>query len=147
MIIKNDLIRYGISYNPITGDLTGRSIYYSKGYLAFKFLHKKYKVHRIAFLWMTGKFSNKSIDHINRNKIDNRWENLREVTDKQNADNRYYGAKYGRGVYWSYRKYQAQINVNGKKCVVGRFSNVSDAVRAFVIADINAHDNYEEAWV
>lgn len=76
------------------------------------------------------------IDHKNRNPLDDRIENLREVTISQNMCNRGItktgkeNSKY-KGVYWkkSTRKWEAKIGVNGKYINLG-----------------SCHDNPEEAY-
>lgn len=57
------------------------------GYRVVCIDRKIYKMHRLAFLYMTGSFPKLFIDHINRNKDDNRWINLREVTKSENGHN------------------------------------------------------------
>ena len=47
-----------------------------------------FPAHRIAFLWMTGRWPEPETDHINGIRNDNRWSNLREVTVSQNQLNR-----------------------------------------------------------
>jgi hypothetical protein len=59
----------------------------SNGYRVIKIKNKMYKEHRLVFLYFTGGLP-KILDHINRNKEDNRIENLREVSDALNAQNR-----------------------------------------------------------
>jgi hypothetical protein len=51
-------------------------------------LNKSFATHRVAFLWMTGRWPEPETDHINRVKNDNRWSNLREATTSQNQRNR-----------------------------------------------------------
>lgn len=58
------------------------------GYLIFKIKGKQYKAHRIAWLLNYGSFPETELDHINRNKLDNRIENLRECTRKEQCLNR-----------------------------------------------------------
>lgn len=63
--------------------------YDKDGYLIIKVKGKQFKYHRIVWLLNYGDFPNGEIDHINRNKNDNRIENLRLATRKiqnQNKD-------------------------------------------------------------
>ena len=50
--------------------------------------NRLYHAHRIAWLWMTGEWPNGEVDHINRDPLDNRWSNLRDVTRKENEANK-----------------------------------------------------------
>lgn len=59
------------------------------GYLIFKIKGKQYKAHRVAWLLCNGNFPNGELDHINRNKLDNRIENLRisnRIEQNRNKD-------------------------------------------------------------
>jgi hypothetical protein len=56
------------------------------GYLRHRIGKTVFRAHRVAFLLMTGRWA-KIIDHVNRDSTDNRWCNLREVTNRQNAMN------------------------------------------------------------
>ena len=57
------------------------------GYLIIKIKGKQYKAHRLVFAYHNGRFPTMEIDHINRNRLDNRIENLREVDRQTNIDN------------------------------------------------------------
>jgi len=57
------------------------------GYLILKIKGTHYKAHRIVWLMHNGEFPKGEIDHINRNRTDNRIENLRVVDRKTNANN------------------------------------------------------------
>jgi hypothetical protein len=48
---------------------------------------KTYQAHRLAFLYMTGKFPPDEVDHINHEPSDNRFVNLRQVTRLENLRN------------------------------------------------------------
>jgi hypothetical protein len=56
------------------------------GYLRAKYSGKNYYIHRLAYRLMTGA-DPRYIDHINGNRSDNRWLNLREVSKMQNRHN------------------------------------------------------------
>ena len=80
--------------------------------------------HRIAFFLQMGRFPKECIDHINGDRLDNRWCNLREVTRSQNQMNK---GPYGKvpqyiGVSWdkSKNRYVAYVRFNGKRIYIGR---------------------------
>lgn len=58
------------------------------GYLIVKVKGKQFKAHRIVWLLHHGVFPNGELDHKNRNRSDNRIENLREATRKMQVENR-----------------------------------------------------------
>lgn len=58
-----------------------------KGYAHISLLGKKYKAHRLAWLYVYGHFPKNEIDHINRVRDDNRIANLRDVTRAENMQN------------------------------------------------------------
>ena len=57
------------------------------GYRQLSIKPKVYLVHRLAALYMTGKFPQDDTDHINGDRADNRWVNLRFVTRSENNKN------------------------------------------------------------
>lgn len=59
------------------------------GYLILKVKGRQFKAHRIAWLLYYGDFPKSELDHINRNRTDNRIENLRESNREQQIRNRY----------------------------------------------------------
>ena len=73
-------------------------------------------------------------DHINGNGLDNRRENLRVVTCRQNQQNQHVitTSKYP-GVHWHkrYQKWQAQIWIEGKNRFLGYFDDENDAYHAY----------------
>jgi len=75
-----------------------------------------------------------AIDHINRNKLDNRKSNLRECTDSENCRNQ--GKRRGcssrhRGVSWNKRKsaWQVVIREGGKLKWKGWFDSEDEAAK------------------
>lgn len=108
----------------------------STGYMRTMFNKKRHKTHRLIWIHHYGNIeSNMQIDHINGNRIDNRIENLRVVSNQQNSFNSHntkgYSIKNG--------KYQAEIKINGKSKYLGLFSNEIDARNAYLDAKRKYH--------
>lgn len=98
-MITQEYLRERFDYNPETGIMTFKKDYRrnkagtqagyltDRGYLRVKLKGKHYRLHRIIWMWVHGTFPVNEIDHINRNRMDNRLSNLRDVTRKVNANN------------------------------------------------------------
>lgn len=74
-------------------------------------------------------------DHINHNTLDNRRDNLREVTPTQNFHNARISRKNTsgyKGVSWNKnaQKWEAYIYIKRKRIHIGIYDNVQDAYRA-----------------
>lgn len=106
-----------------------------RGYLTAKLDYRIYYLHRAAWLYMTGTWPANDIDHIDQNKSNNRWRNLREATRKQNIENgprRKNNTSGEIGVTWNKleKKWVARITHKRKKLSLGYFVNFDDAVAA-----------------
>lgn len=108
------------------------------GYRLIFILNKRVREHRLAFLYVKGNMpeKNRDVDHINGNRSDNRWENLRTCTRSENLQNKRkngYGTSKYRGVsfYKNRNKYEAYIDKNGKRKKLGYFDREIDAARAY----------------
>lgn len=89
------------------------------------------------------------VDHINRNRLDNRRANLRIVTHQENHQNRgpTRGHKYC-GVYFAPKKnrtgrWRARIKVDGKLRHIGWFKTEEEAGRA---AEAWSRENLPQRW-
>lgn len=105
------------------------------GYVQFMIDGKLYLAHRLAWLYVYGVFPEGPIDHINRNKQDNRLNNLRACTNSENEYNkslRKVNTSGVTGVTWVAKrnKWQVQIRCNKEQVFIGRFNNFEDAVKA-----------------
>lgn len=69
------------------GDIAG-CIDKSSGYMRVYFNGVKYYIHQLIWMYMTGNWSDREIDHINLDKTDNRWSNLREASPSENSCNK-----------------------------------------------------------
>ncbi len=105
------------------------------GYLQITVQSRLYLAHRLAWLHTHGEWPKEQLDHINRNRSDNRIANLREVTHKQNLQN---AGKYSNntsgypGVSWNKRisKWRARIKHNYKYIHLGYFTTIEEAIAA-----------------
>ena len=116
------------------------------GYVQIKYKYKKYLAHRLAFLYMTGKFPEFEIDHKNGVRSDNCWMNLRESTRPENAHN-IGGAKVTSktgvlGIYKSGGKFAARIGVNNARIYLGTFNTPELAHAAYLQAKNELHPTH-----
>ena len=105
------------------------------GYIKIYYEGKLYRAHRLAWLYMTGVWPDSEIDHINGDRSDNRWANLRSALPHQNRQNTLLIPNNSSGyigVSWSSnrRKWAAAIQHLGKTKWLGYFDNKEDARNA-----------------
>ena len=87
------------------------------------------------------------VDHIDRNRLNNKRSNLRIVTPSQSSMNRNKGTnnKSGyKGVHWykTRKKWVASIYINKRNKSLGRFDNIIDAAKAYNEAAKKLHKEY-----
>lgn len=117
----------------------------TKGYKLVGLNRKTYKVHRIIYEMFNGEIpAGKQVDHIDRNKNNNKIENLRIVTDQQNKFNRGINKNNTsghRGVHWNVKsqKWQSRIQVGGRCIHLGYFKNNLEAIQAYREAELRYH--------
>lgn len=86
-------IRSYFAYDPDTGIISrtdrknSNGSFDKDGYLILKIKTHHYKAHRVAWFLYYGDFPTLEIDHINRNRSDNRISNLRESDREMNNRN------------------------------------------------------------
>ena len=107
------------------------------GYAIAQIRGKSVRMHR----WLLGAGDGQEIDHVNRNKSDNRRSNLRFCTHAENMMNRAEvetgipsNSTTGlKGVSWreSHGKYSATLWDNGKAVHIGYFSTAEQASRTY----------------
>ena len=140
----------GWTYNLETGEIfTSRgkvcNATNAKGYVQCGMsIHKKGKTanfyilygHHFAWFWVNGNVEINEIDHINRNKTDNRICNLRNVTHQVNTWN----SKH-KGYYYHKRdkKYMARIALNNKTIYLGLYDTPEEARQAYLNAKQKYH--------
>ncbi len=142
-------------YDPDTGILYGRGCkaigsVSNTGYLMVEINKKHRTLHRFIFELQGIEIpEGMQVDHINGIKTDNRWDNLRLVSPRDNAKNRATSTLNTSGtigVCWhkANNRWFAQIHVDGHKTYLGSFVEFSDAVNARKNAEVlyGYHENH-----
>ena len=105
------------------------------GYLQITVCSRLHRAHRLAWLYVYGSWPKDQIDHINRNRTDNRSSNLRDVSHKQNGQNASKPSNNTSGhpgVVWHKQssKWVARIMHNYKQIHLGYFTDIEEAISA-----------------
>jgi hypothetical protein len=149
MALTHKRVREMLDYSPETGELVwlknrrmgpklvgARAGYVDgNGRLMVQLDKEAHHAGRLIWLWVTGSWPLGVVDHEDRNPLNNRWKNLRDVTQQVNTQNRSMNSnnKSGvRGVYWNKQqgKWHAQIAKDRKKIHLGFFVELTAAVAA-----------------
>ena len=114
---------------------------YPNGYHHIQIDGIAHRTARLAWLYVTGTLPKKFIDHINGDKSDNRWGNLREASDGQNQLNRGLPVNNRSGIKGvrfeeARQKWRAQIVVDNVAINLGRFSTQEAAKEARYQAEV-----------
>jgi hypothetical protein len=128
------------NYDPETGVFTRKKAFHKsragkvmggisvRGYLKIKIDGIMYSAGPLAWFYMTGKWPKLEIDHIDRNKTNNVFSNLREATTNQNQAN---AGRYGRA-----SPYRGVMRVGKNKWrVVLKYDNKSRHVGVYDTRD------------
>lgn len=149
-MITQDYLKSVVDYNPLTGVFTlkvdsgkkkageraeHRDVF---GYMITTLPGKRGKFgggqkrsHRLAFLYMLGEWPEEEVDHINGDRSDNRWINLRPVTSSENGRNSSVSSRNTSGVVGvSYHKKRKQWRARIAQRHLGWFSTKEEAIAA-----------------
>ena len=142
-----------LRYDPGTGVFTrisngkhvGRKGW--KGYLYIDLHGSPHPAHRLAWMYMTGKWPVDLIDHKDGDKGNNRLSNLRPATNRQNRFNdKGHPRKYDlpRGVRRNTRseRFRAEIKINGKSKSLGSFDTPEEASEFYQLAADLLHGEF-----
>ena len=107
-----------------------------KGYNQIRIDRVLHRSNLLAWHYMMGEWPKSLIDHKNRKKDDDRWENLREATRPQNAANskmRKNNTSGARGVHKTDNKkpFRARITIDGERILLGDFERLEDAATVY----------------
>lgn len=156
--ITFEQLRRLVSYNQKTGIFTwnvdARSYkqgdvagYYNKanGYVRLIFKKDQYYAHVLAWLYMTGYWPKKEIDHEDTDGSNNKWSNLREATHAQNGWNKNKSIRNTtgyKGVCVCGNKFAASIIANGKQTRLGTFGSAKKAALVYDEAAVRIHGKF-----
>jgi hypothetical protein len=149
-LLTADQLRKLLSYNPETGvfhwrvgysnvsagDVAGYAT--AAGYLVVGLFGEKFRMHRLAWLHVHGRWPTGTVDHIDTDRTNSRIANLRDVTQAINTQNRRNPTKANTsgllGVYWSARRkgFMASVSLNKKKKRRGPYKTAERAYAAYV---------------
>ena len=107
--------------------------------------HRIYKAHRLVWLYIHGEPVPDVIDHVDHNRRNNRFSNLRAATKLQNGansrvrKNNTTGVK-GVGLWHGY--YRARIMYEGKDITIGCFKTLEEAAKARFEAASRLHGTF-----
>lgn len=107
----------------------------SRGYLETRANQKIIRMHRL----ITGASEGEDVDHINHNPMDNRKENLRRCSHKENCSNTSISKNNTSGqtgVIFNEGKWDARIKHNYYNLYIGRFDTFEEAVEARIAKEI-----------
>lgn len=151
--LSADRLRELLQYNPDTGHFTNRSgrqvgfLVPPKNYMRILVDGRQWLAHRLAWLYVHGRWPHEQIDHINGVKTDNRLVNLREVSPEVNMqnvrgpkkNNKYAGLL---GAHWDSRhgRWVSQLSIKGKNRYLGRFDTPEQAHAAYIAAKRRLHE-------
>lgn len=143
-------LRELLAYDPSTGAFAwvgkriGRSVGKEfagstrhDGYIVINIDGRSCRAHQLAWLYVYGEWPPFPIDHINRERADNRIANLRLASKAENmANTETRAGKKITGVRFVAHagKYMARLGVGGKTVFLGYFLKEEDAHRAYRIA-------------
>jgi hypothetical protein len=158
-MITRDRLKELLSYDPEAGvfcwlvqtsnraKLGGVAGYrHRTGYIYIGVDGKRYRAHRLAWLYMTGKWP-KCLDHCDLDGCNNAFANLREATHSQNQANRRHqiNNKAGiKGVYFNeyMQKWQSCICKDQRSRHLGYFDSKEAAAAAYAAAAEAVFDEF-----
>lgn len=162
-MLTAEIARQALSYDPDSGSLTwlisrgtvkaGSKVcrVSNRGYLTVKIFGKTYQAHRVAWLIVHGEWPI-TIDHINRQRTDNRLVNLRNATQQQNMCNvprKRTNTSGVRGVSWHSQseKWQVEVKADGKRYYLGSYQDIELAELVASEGRLKLHKEYASCTI
>lgn len=162
-MLTAEFVREILDYNPDTGVFTWKVArsrtrvgsvagYFqaSRGYWLIKIYGRLYPAHRLAWLYVHGTWPADQLDHRNRQRADNRIENLREATQTQNNANQglaSHNTSGAKGIYFrkTSGRWFAEIRCGGTYRWLGSFATPEEAQKSYAAAASEVFGEYAHA--
>ncbi len=121
------------------------------GYRAIVLGRRTYRVSRLAWLHETKRWPVGVIDHINGNRSDDRWENLRDVSPAENALNKSLNRNNATGVSgvrWDAERerYVGRLAIDGERKYLGSFETIEEAEAARQAAEVEHYGEFRREY-
>ncbi len=118
-----------------------------RGYKQGSVFGLNFRAHQVIWAMMTGEWNAADIDHIDMNKSNNSWANLRAASRSENKFNvglRPDNTSGIKGVWYhsQCRKWAAEVYANGKKHSLGVFPTKQDASDVAAEARLRLHGDF-----
>ena len=156
--ITQSLLKELFSYHPDgylirnrNGKAVESALHKGHRYARISVKNKAYAVHRIVFLWHHG-YLPQVTDHIDNDRLNNRIENLREVTHQQNSFNKkrdFNSASPYKGVKPASRArknglvpWEVSVSFNKKQIYLGTFNDIEVANQVAIAAREKYHGQF-----
>lgn len=170
-----ELLRNRVSYDPINGELTWKpcGVEWFMNLAGWSRLHGKFagkpvkkrsrgyvivvitvdgreinaRGHRVAWALMTGAYPEQEIDHIDGDRGNNKWSNLRLADHQSNQWNKGPSARNRSGIKGVHKsshgeRWVSQIRLEGKTLHLGSFLTAGEAAQAYQAAAQRGHGEF-----
>ena len=115
------------------------------GYLKISIDDTQHRAHRLAMYYVTGEWPTDQVDHIDGNRSNNVWVNLRQLNGQENTHNQRGPHKTGTTGFLGVRahkgRFHAVIAVDRKRKHLGTFDTAESAHAAYVAAKRQNHSS------
>ncbi|WP_323007561.1 HNH endonuclease [Pseudorhodobacter sp.] len=149
-------LRQVLTYKPEAGCFTwvrgakagkvAGTLHDARGFLKVSIDGERHLLHRLAWLWMTGAMPRSNIAHIDQDRSNNRWTNLREGERMQVLAHRapWRGPTGMAGVWSVEDRFEAMIDIDGVLINLGHYTTATEAQEAIAMIQRRARERQRQ---